>query len=172
VKVEKDLSHFEVFLASYFHESLRVPFVYVRENPEASGKPGFLPARKSFGAWQMFPRDEAVVRLIQDGRWEKEPNPVAWVMMPRLAAPVCVRRNAGSDLAVVLMAPPDDCFAIATPYEGEGHYSLYLSLFGRDVKAGRTATAHSRLVVTTAASDAQVLALYKQYMNQRATSGR
>jgi len=172
VKAEKDLDNFEVFLASYFHESLRVPFVYVRENPEASGKPGFLPARKSFGAWQMFPRDEAVVDIIQDGRWEKKPNPVDWVIMPRLAAPVCVRRNAGTNLAVVLMAPPEDCFAIATPYEGEGHYSLYLSLFGRDVKAGETATAHSRLVVTTAASDAQVLALYEQYMNQRETSGR
>jgi len=172
VKAEKDLKNFEVFLASYFHESLRSPFVYVRENPEASGKPGFLAARKSFGDWQMFPRDEDVVEIIRDGRWTKEPHPVDWAIMPHLAAPVCVRRGGATDVTVILMAPPEDCFAIATPYEGEGHYSLYLSLFGRDIKAGRTSTAHSRLVVTKGASDAQVLALYKQYMNQRATSGR
>jgi len=172
VKAEKDLKNFEVFLASYFHESLRSPFVYVQKNPEASEKPGFLPARKSFGSWQMFPRNDAVVDVIRDGRWTKEPHPVDWAIMPHLAAPVCVRRGDATDVTVILMAPPKDCFAIATPYEGEGHYSLYLSLFGRDVKASRTATAHARLVVTTGASDAQVLALYKQYMNQRGTSGR
>lgn len=171
VKALKDLSDFEVFLASYCHESLRSPFVYVRKNPEASGKPGLLPARKSFGDWQMFPRDDSVVDIIRDGRWTQEPHPVDWAIMPHLAAPVCVRRGSATDVTVILMAPPEDCFAVATPYEGEGHYSLYLSLFGRDVKAGRTATAHSRLVVTTTTSDAQVLDLYEQYIRRVLQNG-
>lgn len=166
VKPSKDLSNFEVFLASYFREVFPSPFVYVAANRETQGKPGFLLAKKSFGDWQMFPRNQEVLPVIQDGRWQKEPNPVRWVIMPSLAAPVCLRRGAGTDLVVVLMAPPGHCFAIATPYEGESHYSLYLSLFGRDVKAAETAKARSRFTITTGVSDRQILELYRSYTKE------
>jgi len=163
VKAQKDLPQFEVFLASYFRETLPVPCVYVGENPEADGKPGFMTARKSLGNWQMFPKDSQVLPIIRDGRWQKEPNPVQWTIMPFMAAPVGVRRSAAGDLTAVLMAPRQDCFAISTPYEGEGHYSLYMSLFGRDIKAGQKAKARSRLVITTGGSNDRVLDLYKEY---------
>ena len=166
VKTQKDLQQFEVFLASYFHESFPAPYVYAKTNPQTKGKPGFMPAEKSFGNWQMFPRDEDVLRVIRDGRWQKEPNPVNWVIMPYMAAPVCVRRNEAADLAVVLMAPQEDCFAISTPYRGEGHYSLYLSLFGRDVKAGETVKSCCRLVVAADISNQQILELYQKYTKQ------
>jgi hypothetical protein len=164
VKAQKDLPGFEVFLASYFHEALPASHVYVNRNPKMESKPGFLAAEKSFGDWQMFPRAEDVLPIIRDGRWEKEPNPVKWAIMPCMAAPIGVRQTASAELAVVLMAPPEDCFAISTPYEGEGHYSMYLSLFGRDVRAGQTVKARSRLVVGAGLSDDQILALYKEYM--------
>ncbi len=185
VKPRQDLTKFEVFLASYFDGMFPSPYVYVGANPEAQGKPrerdydagargrdetlswskpGFLLARKSYGDWQMFPRDAAVLEVVHDGRWQKEPHPVNWTIMPHMAAPVCLRRSATNDLALILMSPPDDCFAIATPYEGEGHYSLYLSLCGRDVKAGQTARARSRFVVTTGVSDRHVLDLYRKYI--------
>jgi hypothetical protein len=166
VKAQQDLLQFEVFLASYFHESFPSPYVYVCKNPETKGEPGLLMAKKSFGHWQMFPRDDDVLQIIRDGRWQKEPNPVNWVTMSYLAASVCLRRNDAADLAVVLMAPPDDCFAIATPYRGESHYSLYFSLFGRDVKAGETVRSRCRLVVATALSNRQILDLYKKYIKQ------
>jgi hypothetical protein len=168
VKPRKDLSNFEVFLASYFQEVFPSSCVYVGVNPDVDGKPGFLTAKKPFGDWQMFPRNQEILQVIHDGRWQKEPNPVKWVIMPCMAAPICLRRGAATDLMVVLMAPPDDCFAIATPYEGESHYSLYLSLFGRDIKAGETAKAHSRFVVTTGVSDHQILELYHKYMKDPA----
>ena len=164
VKAGKDLSKFEVFLASYFHESFPVPQVYVAASPEAEGKPAFLTAKKSFGDWQMFPRNEAVVPIIRDGRWQKEPNPVDWKIMPAMAMPIALRRGSQAAPTAILMAPPDDCFAIATPYEGEGHYSMYFSLFGRDIKAGQTAKARLRLVVTNTASDRKILDLYRKYM--------
>ncbi len=166
VKAQQDLPQFEVFLASYFRETFPVPCVYVRENPEAQGKPGLLTAKKSLGAWQMFPRDSQVLPLIRDGRWKQEPNPVEWVIMPYMAAPVGVRRSAATGPAAILMAPPEDCFAISTPYEGEGHYSLYMSLFGRDIKAGQKAKARSRLVIAAGASNEQVLDLYKEYVKE------
>ena len=166
VKAQKDLHQFEVFLASYFLETFPTSCVYVGENPETEGKPSFLIAKKSFGDWQMFPIDKEVLQIIQDGRWQKEPNPVKWAIMPCMAAPVSVRRSAVADLTVVLMAPPDDCFAISTPYEGESHYSLYLSLFGRDVEAGETVKSRSRLVVTTTISNDQILDMYQKYIKE------
>jgi hypothetical protein len=164
VTAREDLSRFESFLAAYFDRAFPSPRVYVADSREAAGKPGFLPARKSYGDWQMFPRDTDSVPIIRDGRWEKEPHPVTWTIMPHLAAPVCLRRNGAANLTAVLMSPPNDCFAIATPYEGEGHYSLYLSLFGRDIKAGQTATARARMVIAPAIPDDAVLVLYRRYL--------
>lgn len=166
VTARQDLSGFESFLASYFGEAFPTPCVYVRENPEAQGKPGLLPARKTYGEWQMFPRDEQVLPIIRDGRWGLQPNPVNWTIMPRLAAPLALRRGAGSGLVAVLMAPPEECFALATPYEGEGHYSLYFSRFGHDLKTGQTAKARTRLVIAPGVSDEQAIALYQQYMKE------
>lgn len=166
VKAHKVLHQFEVFLASYFLETFPTSGVYVGANPKTEGKPGFLIAKKSFGDWQMFPKDEQVLQIIQDGRWQKEPNPVKWAIMPCMAAPVGVRRSAVENLTVVLMAPPNDCFAVSTPYEGESHCSLYLSLLGRDVQAGETAKSRSRLVVTTDISNDQILDLYQKYIKE------
>lgn len=164
VKAGKDLSKFEVFLASYFHEAFPLPQVYVAASDETGGKPAFLTAKKSFGNWQMFPRGEDVVPIIRDGRWQKQPNPVDWKIMPPMARPIALRRGSDSTQTAILMAPPEDCFAIATPYEGEGHYSMYFSLFGRDIMAGQTAKARLRLVVTNAASNREILNLYKKYI--------
>ena len=166
VTARQDVRGFESFLAAYFGEAFPTPCVYVRENPEAQGKPGLLPARKTYGEWQMFPRDDQVLPIIRDGRWGLQPNPVNWTIMPRLAAPLALRRGAGSGLVAVLMAPPEECFAIATPYEGESHYSLYMARFGRDLKAGETAQARTRLVIGAGIADDQAVTLYQQYVRE------
>ena len=165
VKAGGDLSKFEVFMASYFKEAFPLSQVYVVADPNAEGKPSFLTAKKSFGDWQMFPRNADVLPIIHDGRWQKQPNPVDWKIMPAMAMPIALRRSSNSAPTAVLMAPPDDCFAISTPYEGEGHYSMYFSLFGHDIKAGQTSRARLRLAVTSAASEQQILELYKKYMD-------
>jgi hypothetical protein len=175
VTARKNLSGFESFLAAYFSEAFPTPCVYVREDPEAQGKPGLLPARKTYGEWQMFPRDDQVLPIIRDGRWGLQPNPVNWTILQRLAAPLAVRRGAGSGLVAVLMAPPEECFAIATPYEGETHYSLYFSRFGHDLKTGQTAKARTRLVIGTGIADEQAIALYREYtkeLSARASGSR
>jgi hypothetical protein len=164
VKAGKDLSKFEVFLASYFHENFPIPQVYVAACPESEDKPAFLTAKKSFGNWLMFPRNADILPIIHDGRWQIQPNPVDWKIMPILAKPIALRRGSVSTPTAILMSPPDDCFAISTPYEGEGHYSIYFSLFGRDIEAGQTARARLRLVMTSAATEQQILNLYRQYM--------
>jgi hypothetical protein len=166
VTARQDVRGFESFLASYFGEAFPTPCVYVRENPEAQGQPGLLPAKKTYGDWQMFPRDEQVLPIIRDGRWGLQPNPVNWTIMPRLAAPLALRRGAANGLVAVLMAPPEDAFTVATPYEGEGHYSLYFSRFGQDLKTGQTARSRTRLIIRTGLSDEQAIALYQLYMKE------
>ena len=166
VKPGEDLSKFEVFLASYFHEAFPLPQVYVAASPETEGKQAFLTAKKSFGNWQMFPRNENVLPIIRDGRWQKEPSPVNWKIMPSMAMPIALRRGTQAAPTAILMAPPDDCFAIATPYEGEGHYSMYFSLFGRDIKAGQTARARLRLVVANKTSERKIIDLYRKYIKE------
>jgi hypothetical protein len=165
VTPKKDLARFESFLASYFNgfpESL----VYVKACPQTGGKTGLLAAVRANGDWQMFPRDDASLKIIGDGRWKRPPNPVQWTIMPPLAGALAVRRDAQSGLAALIMAPPDDCFAIATPYGEEGHRSIYLSLLGRDLKAGQTATARSRLVIGRNISDEQAVAVYQAYLKE------
>jgi hypothetical protein len=165
VKSSKDLSKFEVFLASYFDEAFPLPQVYVTASPETEGKPAFLTAKKAFGNWQMFPRNDDVLPIIHDGRWQKQPNPVDWKIMPPMAKPIALRRGPVAAPMAILMTTPEDCFAIAAPYEGEGHYSVYFSLFGRDIMAGQVAKARLRLVVTNVTSNREILNLYKKYMS-------
>jgi hypothetical protein len=109
----------------------------------------------------MFPRDAAAVEIVHDGRWQIEPNPVMWVTMPALAKPIGVRRDPISGVGAVLMARPTDCFAVMTPFQTESHYSLYLSLFGRTIKAGETASARTRLLILGQFSEQEVLKSYR-----------
>jgi hypothetical protein len=156
VRPEQDLHGFEAFLAAYFGERFT--------SSTALAKGGrLLAADRENGAWQMFPRGPEAVSLIRDGRWKIPPNPVDWVIRPEFERPIAVRSDPASGLAAVIMAPAQDCFAIATPQQGDSHYSLYLSLFGRDVKKGETARARARLVVLIAPGEKEVRKLYREY---------
>lgn len=172
VRAIQDLSKFETFIASYFDETFASALVYSSENPDAGGKPGFMAAPRSRGDWQLFPRDSQVMSILDDGRWKQPPYPLTWAIQPRLEAPVGLRRNSDKNLSAIIMCPPSDCFAMATPYDGETHYSLYPSLFGRDIKAGESATAHTRLVIAGSISDEQILALYKHYLSELSVPSR
>ena len=163
VKAAADLSKFESFIASYFTKSLPASSIYVEGSPKSGGKASFQTTEKSAGHWQMFPRNKDVVSVIKDGRWKQLPHPVDWAIRDNLAAPLGIRRGKGGAPTAILMAPAEDCYALSTPYAGEGHRSLYLSLFGRDVKAGKTATARCRLVIIKSPTEPQIVELYKKY---------
>ena len=86
--------------------------------------------------------------------------------MPRLAAPLALRRDANSGLTAVLMSRPNDCFAISMPYGEEGHRSVYLSLYGRDLKEGHEASAGARLVIGKDVTDDRAMELYRAYLKK------
>ena len=162
VTARHKLRRLEVFLASSF-EGFPASFVYVQDSPQAAGQPGFLEARRERGVWQMAPRDEAAVRMIQDGRGQRPPHPVDWQILPNLAAPLAMRRDSESGLAALIMARPEDCFAVATPYGEDSHRSLYLSLLGRDLQAGESCTAKTRLAIRRGLSDAEAIECYEAF---------
>lgn len=160
VTARRDLRRLEVFMASYF-AGFPESRVWAKG---AGGEAGFVAADEAAGVWQAFPRDDEAVAIVRDGRWARPPNAVEWAIRPPLAGPLGLRRDAATGLTALLMARPRDCFAVLTPHGAEGHRSLYLSLFGRDFKAGESATAHSRLAVGRGVTDAQAVAAYREFL--------
>ena len=101
--------------------------------------------------------------MIQDGRWKLPPNPVDWVIRPPLAKPLAFRCCPVQDLSAVIMSPPQDCFAVLTPFQAESHRSMYLCLFGKDLKVGEIARARARLVIGTKLAGEASERLYSDY---------
>jgi hypothetical protein len=167
VEANEDVAGFESFLASYFSEGFTNSLVHVQGDADHAGQPYFRAALKSDGDWQMFTRDEAARVLAQDGRWKLEPNPVDWVLRPVLARPLGLRRAPATGLAFAVMAFPEDCFAIATPQENEGHRSLYLSLFGRDLAKGQTLRARTRLVMLSSEAEHRAVPALERFLSRR-----
>ena len=162
VQAKTNLAKFESFLASYFAEGFTNSCVYAQSTAQL----GLEAADRNYGIWQAFPRDDEVVSIIQDGRWKILPNPVDWAIRPHLAKPLGVRRCPANGVSVLLMSPPQDCFAVLTPFEAEPHRSLYLSLFGKDLKTGESARARARLMVVSKLQDAEIMAAYESYLRE------
>lgn len=162
VLAKTNLQQFESFLASYYAEGFTNSCVYVRTNSQA----WLMTAAKSEGTWQAFPRDDDAISIIQDGRWKFQPNPVDWVIRPPLAKTLGIRRCPANDLWAVAMSPPSDCFAVLTPFEAEPHRSMYLSLFGRDLKSGEMARARTRLIIRTGLAAKTLDQLYTDFLGQ------
>ncbi len=164
VTARSELKGFEAFLASYLGTTFSRSFGSVQELPAPAHGPGFLEATRAAGHWQMFPRNEEAVGVIQDGRWKLPPNPVDWVIRPRYGLPVGIRRDPASKLVVAVMASAQDCFAVAMPFGADGHHSIYLSLFGRDIRAGGTATARAMIFFGQNLGDRELLARCKELL--------
>jgi len=162
VQAKTNLANFEAFLASYFSQGFTNSCVYVRSN----GQAWLEAADRDYGVWQAFPSDDKAASIIQDGRWKFPPSPVEWVIRPSLAKPLGVRRCPLNDLRAVLMSPPQACFAVLTPFDTEPHRSMYLSLFGRDLKPGEIARARARLVIRANLSGEAIDRLYTDYVRQ------
>ncbi len=162
VWAEQDLHDFEVFVASYFDPAFQVCRTHAPAAADCDAA-GFLEARQSLGHWLMFPRDPDAVRLIQDGRWQIPPNPVQWEVLPQFGRALVVRQVPDSDLSVLLMARRADCFALAMPFQTENHFSVYLSLLGRDIAAGQQASARVRMQIVRNVDLTEALSRYDAF---------
>ena len=166
VKPQRNLHGFELFLASYF-EGFERTFAYVgsgcRKKKVRNLDWSRQPAGTATGRSSRATRRRSGYTATGGG---SPPNPVDWVVRGPLAAPLALRRDtdpAPGGLAVALMAPAADCFALAMPYGEEPHRSVYLSLFGRDLKAGEVAVARVRLAVRHGLTDEKAVELYREF---------
>jgi hypothetical protein len=157
VRAQTNLVKFESFFASYFAKSFTNSMVNAREPHRSGPAEGLVRADPKSGDWLAFPRDEAAWSWVRDGRWTLPPNPVDWVRMPPLANAVGARRSPSTGVSVVISSSLKDCFAVMTPHELDPHYSMYLSLFGRDLGPGETARAKVKLMVLDTVSEAAIL---------------
>ncbi len=165
---DTDLEKFELFLGSYFRGFTKSK-AYTQD--AGLGLPGFLEAPKEKGDMQLFPKNQDVMPMINDGRWTFPPYPNKWAIRPSLAAPLGLRQEPRSGVTVLLMAAPEDCFALSMSEQQAKLGAFYLSLFGKDVKKGQTLTAHARLVFGKNIADAQAVQKYKEYLKDLGQDG-
>lgn len=165
VKAVGKLEAFEVFLASYFGSAFTNAMVLLDDSAGSGGEGAFRRAAKEWGDWQMFARDDGARALILDGRWKLPPNPVEWALFTGLSKPVGARRAEGLGIGFALVGLPGDCFAVATPHESEGHYSMYLSLWGRDFEAGQRSVTRVRLALLEGAVERRALEAYRRLVS-------
>jgi len=169
VRPQHDMPRFELFMSSYFTKGF-LASIYLKRNGQ--NEPDFVAADRSpdsRGGYVMFPRDQEAIDMITDGRWTIPPSPVDWALERWLAAPLVMRRDAAQDLTALMMCPPDDCFAVSSPWnpaspEAGGYRSLYLSLFGRDLKADQTAHARCRLMLSRKLANDEAISRYQEYL--------
>lgn len=166
VRAEVKLEAFEVFLASYYQPPFIDSQVWATRDPRGGDQAGFVSADEELGVWLAFPRDEQSAALIDDGRWELEPHPLDWTQMPDYALPLAIRRDPDSGLTVIVMAQPESCFGVFTPYGEERHYSNYFSLFGTDIQPGESASARARLVVLPDLRTEEILRMAADFLGQ------
>lgn len=174
VTPEKSAPMFELFLSSYFNRDVRVK-AYLKPTMHAAGQPELVAVEVNplvVGTYISFPRDFAAARIVQDGRWEKGLHPAHWSTVRHMAAPLVLLADQKSGVSIVLMARPQDCFALGMSYNMEppdgvaGHHSVYFSLFGKDLKPGESATARLRAVVGQGLTPEQALAAYQEFVKR------
>ncbi len=172
VTPEGDMQQFELFQSSYFAPEMTGK-IYVKPPFSAPGAPRFLsPDYHDMlaGTYLIFPRDEAAIRLIFDGRWRIPPHVVQWSISQWMAAPLALRTDPSTGVTAVVMARPEDCFAVAAPYNRTppdgiaSHGSLYFSLFGCPVSKAKAVRTRVRLAVLDQLEEQRVVERYAQFV--------
>mgnify|MGYP006302085525 CR=1 FL=1 len=123
------------------------------------------------GIWPFFPRDEAGANLLTDGRHQKGRWFWRMAIGRRYGMPLAFFSNDGVD--AILMGRPEDVYAVGATYKGDeendnvaGHRSLYLSLFGKDFKAGEGRRTQMRMIIDDFGSDPEKhRELYQTFLN-------
>ena len=158
-----DLDKFELFVGSYFKQFTKA-VVYVKD--AGNGKPGFVDTPKEKGRAQLFPRGDDVMPMIEDGRWTFPPFPNKWTFRQALQAPLGIKSQPASGVTVVIMSPPEDCFAVSMFEQNSGLGCYYLSLFGKDAKKGQTLIGHARMVFGKNITEEQAIQKYQDYLKE------
>jgi hypothetical protein len=121
--------------------------------------------------YALFPRNEAALKTIFDGRWDLPPYPVRYAVPAYYAQPLAYRRHARSGVVALGMADPQECYAVCIPVNNPpedpdpayGYQGVYFYMFGRDLRRGETARTHVRWIVRHGMQDQEILACWDSF---------
>lgn len=160
------LPDYELFQSWYFDPGYEAGS-YVTPLPyETPSAPGVLQVCPRDGdlyreMYVSFPRDERAAELLCDGRWQRGRHFTRFLPCRYYALPLGFYANRSNGLGIVMMGRREDTFAVNMAYHSDDpqnsvgcHNSFYLSLLGRDVKAGETVTTRFRMVIGRFGADA------------------
>lgn len=174
----RDLSNFEILPASYCPVEM-VKSVYLMGSDGPEPKIVKTPADpEQAKLYPFYPMGEAERDAqLRSGRTESEWKWPTSIEDKNASLPIVFANDEKTE--IILMGDPKSVSAVcATPRPDSGdptewnsvgqHSALYLSLFGRDVKAGEKLTARARLVFRerTENSTQEHLQIYEEFVNQ------
>ena len=172
VTAHTEMCGFEIGIASYLAGGFRA---FVSRQSNHWGEPGAkivpVDVNPMTDVYALFPRSEAELRTIFDGRWDLPPYPVRYAVPAYFAVPLAYRRHAASGVTALGMADPKECYAICLPVNNppehpdpaNGYQAIYFYFFGRDLRAGETARWRLRWVIGQDLSDADVESRWKEF---------
>jgi hypothetical protein len=168
----------ELYTSNYFDHGMDPGLYTVRPfggpvsatNPAVVTWPVDSPATRC--CYHVWPRDIFGAQKFTDGRWEYGTHsPVPWAISRWLAYPLGFYATADRRTLVVVMAEPDDCFAVCTSYHSDDpeddvahHNSLYHNLMGIDAGPGWRRSVRQRLVVTDWADEDAPLRAFEAFV--------
>ncbi len=141
---------YEVFLSNYFDHSLQSGgyVVPVPEDPEAKeGRPIQLEPKAHpvyRGLYVTLPRDSHAAQMFWDGRWHRGRNWAEFMPARPYALPLGYYRDSASGVDALVMGLRADLAAVSIAYHPgdagpdnvSNHHSLYLSLWGQNLRPG------------------------------------
>ena len=153
---QAEMRGFEIGIASYLAAGFRA-FVSRQSNNWGEDAPRIVPVdvNPMTDVYALFPRGEAEMRTIFDGRWDLPPYPVRYTVPGYFALPLAYRRHATSGVTALGMADPKECYAICIPVNNpadvpdpaNGYQAIYFYFFGRDLRLGETVGWRLRWVI-------------------------
>lgn len=172
IKLNADMKGFEMGVASYLSPGFRA-FVSRQSNNWGETASRIVPVdvNPMTDVYALFPRNEAAMKTIFDGRWDHPPYPVRYAVPAYFAQPLAYRRHVQSGVMAVGMGDPKECYAICIPVNNpaenpdpvNGYQGIYFYLFGKDMKKGETANARIRWVVGKDIPEQEILKRWESF---------
>ena len=175
ITIHEEMRGFEIGIASYLAAGFRA-FVSRQSNEWGEKTSQIVPVdvNPMTDVYALFPRSEAELKTIFDGRWDLPPYPVRYAVPAYYADALAYRTHARSGVTALGMADPKDCVAICIPVNNppedpdpsRGYQAIYFYLFGRDAGRGEMLSTRVRWIIGQNVTDQDVLASYKTFTQE------
>lgn len=172
--IHAEMQGFELGIASYLAAGFRA-FVPRQSNVWGEKDYKIVPVdvNPMTDVYAVFPRSEADVKTIFDGRLDLPPYPIRFTVPAFYAFPWAYRRHVRTGVMALGMADPKECYSMCIPVNNppedpdpaNGYQGVYFYLFGRDVHPGETLKTRVRWVIGQDMPESEILARWNEFQN-------